>query len=54
MNLSKYSKTVVAVVGAALTWALSNYATNASVSHWLSLVVAVLTAVGVYQVKNTQ
>lgn len=51
-NLTKYNKTVVAVVGAALTWAIATYAGDAEVSKWLSLVTAVLTAAGVYQVTN--
>lgn len=51
-NLSKYNKTIVAVVGAAVTWALATFSGDAEVSKWLSLVVALLTAAGVYQVKN--
>lgn len=49
---SKYDKTVVAVVGAAVTWAVSNYAGNADVQQWLGLATAVLTALGVYVQPN--
>lgn len=51
-NLSPYRKTIVAVVGAALTWSIATYANNPDVSQWLSLVAAVLTAASVYQVPN--
>jgi hypothetical protein len=51
-ELAKYNKTIVAVVGAALTWAIATYAGDPEVSKWLSLVAAVLTAAGVYQVPN--
>lgn len=52
--MQKYNKTIVAVVGAALTWAISTYAGDPDVSKWLSLVTAVLTAAGVYQVRNAE
>lgn len=52
MQLSKYSKTIVAVIGAAVTWAVATYANDPDVSKYLSLVTAVLTAAGVYSVKN--
>lgn len=52
MNTGKYNKTLVAIVGAALTWGIATYAGNAEVSRWLSLVSAILTASGVYQVTN--
>lgn len=51
-DLSKYNKTLVAIVGAALTWAIATYAGNPEVSQWLSLAAAILTAAGVYQVPN--
>ena len=53
-ELTKYRKTIVAIVGAALTWAISTYASDPDVSKWLSLVTAVLTAAGVYQVTNKE
>lgn len=52
--MSKYNKTIVAIVGAALTWAVATYASDPDVSKYLSLVTAILTAAGVYQVRNTQ
>lgn len=52
--MSKYRKTIVVVVGAAFTWAVSAYATNPNVSHWLGLVGAILTAAGVFQVPNAE
>ena len=51
-ELSKYNKTLVAIVGAGLTWAIATYAGDPEVSKWLSLVSALLTAAGVYQVRN--
>lgn len=54
MNLKPYSKTVVAVIGAALTWAIATYASDPDISKYLSLVTAVLTAAGVYQVSNKE
>jgi len=49
--MSKYNKALAAVVGALLTlW--STYAVS-SYTHWLPLVVGLLTAVGVYSVPNT-
>ena len=53
-KLAPYRKTIVAVVGAALTWAIANYAGDPDVSKWLSFVAALLTAAGVYQVPNTR
>lgn len=49
---TKYDKFLVAALGAAITWAVSAYANNPGVSHWLGLVVAVLTAAGVYVQPN--
>jgi hypothetical protein len=50
--LSRYNKTIVAVIGAALTWAIATYASDPDVSKYLSLATAILTAAGVYQVAN--
>lgn len=52
MTLGKYSKFIVAAVGAALTWGIATYANDPEVSKYLSLVTAVLSALGVYQVRN--
>jgi len=54
MNLSRYRKTIVAVVGAGLTWALATYGNDPDVTKWLSLVSAVLTAAGVYSTPNAK
>lgn len=50
--MSKYSKFIVAAIGAALTWAIAKYPDNRDVQDWLSLATAVLTALGVYTVRN--
>lgn len=52
-NLTKYNKTWVAIIGAIVTWAVATYANDPDVSKYLSLVTAILTAGGVYSVKNT-
>lgn len=52
--MSKYAKTIVAVVGAAVTWAVATYAHDADVSKYLSLVTAILTAAGVYTIPNSE
>lgn len=51
-QLKPYSKFVVAALGAAVTWAVATYANDPNVSKYLSLATSVLTALGVYQVKN--
>ena len=53
-TIKPYSKFVVAAIGAALTWAVATYANDPEVSKYLSLVTAVLTALGVYQVPNNK
>ena len=45
-----YNKAITAAVGAIIVW-VTTYA-PASYTHWLPLIVGVLTAVGVYQVPN--
>lgn len=50
--ITKYDKAIIAVIGAAVTWAVSNYAGNADVQHWLGLTTAILTALGVYAQPN--
>ena len=47
-NLGPYSKTVTAVIGQALAYASLYYGTN----HWVSVAVAVASALGVYAVPN--
>lgn len=51
-ELSKYNKALVAVTGAALTWALATYGGDPEWAKWLSLASAIATALGVYQVPN--
>jgi FtsH-binding integral membrane protein len=48
----KYSKAIVAVVGAALTAALGTVPPDTQVFQILTVVAAVLTALGVYGVEN--
>ncbi len=50
MNLSRYSKFIVALAGVALS-ALSYYFSDAS---WLPFVIQAAAALGVFQVKNTK
>lgn len=52
MTLNPYRKTIVAIIGAALTWAIANYADDPDISKYLSLATAILTAAGVFQVAN--
>lgn len=51
-ELQKYNKTIVAVVGAILTWAIATYGGDPELAKWLSLASAIATAAGVYQVPN--
>ena len=56
MNLSKYAKTITALVSGVLGWAavvISSAAAPVSASEWLGLGVAVATSLGVYAVSNT-
>lgn len=52
MTFGPYSKAIVAITGAVLTWALATFPDNHTVSVWVSLVSAILTAAGVYKVRN--
>jgi hypothetical protein len=53
MSLGIYSKFIVAVIGALATWATAALADGVvSAQEWIALVLAVLTALGVYQVRN--
>ena len=55
MKLSAYAKAIVAAIGAGATWAISALDDNhVSSAEWAALVVGVLTALGVYQVRNTE
>lgn len=53
-NPVRYRKFFVGLVGAVLTWALSTYPDNHDVQVYASLVSALLTAAGVYQVSNEE
>lgn len=50
---SRYTKAVLAVLMAVLTLAVNLIADGVTVSEWLQLIVAGLSAVGVYAVRNT-
>jgi hypothetical protein len=52
-NPSKYSKFFAGLAGAILTWALATFPENHDVQVWASLVTALMTAYGVYSVRNT-
>ena len=49
INLGRYSKTVTALIGVALTYATQYYGTD----HWVSAAVAIAAVLGVYAVPNT-
>lgn len=53
--MSKYSKFVVAAIGAAVTWLTAAYADSViDDQEWIALIVAVTTALGVYGVRNSR
>jgi len=52
-GLSRYRKTVVTGLGAAATWAVGTFPANAQVQAYGGLIVALLTALGVYGVPNS-
>lgn len=52
MQYSKYSKFIVAAVGALVVGLAAAFGDN--VPSWFNSVVAVLTALGVYQVPNRE
>ena len=55
ISFGPYSKTIVAVIGALATWTTTSLADGVvSTQEWIGLVLAVLTALGVYQVVNKQ
>jgi hypothetical protein len=54
ITFGPYSKFIVAVIGATAAWATASFAdTVVSPQEWVALVVAILTALGVYSVANT-
>lgn len=54
--MSKYSKFMVAVVGVAITWLVASWGGSETDTitrqEWLAGLVAVATALGVYQARN--
>lgn len=51
--LSRYRKTIIAVIGAAVTWLVAAFADNTvDTQEWVALAVAVATAAGVYATPN--
>lgn len=51
MSLSKYTKTITAVIGIAAMIAYQFSLTHPN--HWISVALGVLTAFGVFQLPNT-
>ncbi len=51
-KLRRYSKTVFGLAGALATWAMATYPTKLDVQRYGGLVLVLLTAAGVYVVKN--
>ncbi len=51
--MSPYAKTITAVIGAAVTAALGTVPEDSTVFTTLTVIAAVLTALGVYTVPNT-
>jgi hypothetical protein len=54
MNLARYSKTLVAIVGAVATWAATYFPNDPNVQRWVGLAVALCTVLTVYTVPNQQ
>lgn len=52
-NLAQYKKTIVAVIGAALAWGYTAQVDGIDSTEWWGLAIAVATAAGVYQARNT-
>ena len=50
--MSRYSKALVAVVGAIATWASTYYPDSPSVQKWVGLALAIVTVASVYLVPN--
>lgn len=56
MQLSKYNKTIAALVTGLIGWAsavITSNATQVTASEWVMLATVIATALGVYQVKNS-
>lgn len=54
MSFGPYSKFIVAIIGAVATWATVVLADGVVTQvEWISLIVPILTAAGVYQVSNS-
>jgi hypothetical protein len=51
-NVAEYAKFIVAVIGAGLTAALQFAAPDTSEFKWLTIALAVVTAIAVYVVPN--
>ncbi len=51
-TLARYRKSLLAIVGALATWALSTFPDNLDVQRYGGLAVAVVTALSVYVVAN--
>ena len=51
MNLSRYNKFIVALLGAAVLFAQQYFGSD---TDWVATVISVLTALGVYQVPNKE
>lgn len=57
MNLSKYNKTITAVVTGLIGWAtvvVTSDSAAVTAGEWIMLATVLATALGVYQVKNQQ
>jgi len=52
MFVNPYAKFVVALIGAIVTALLATYPDNPDVQQWGTIIVAVLTSLGVYAVPN--
>lgn len=51
--LARYRKTIVAVIGAAVTWLVAAFADSTlDTQEWVALAVAIATAAGVYATPN--
>lgn len=50
--MTRYSKLIVAVVGAIATWASTLYPDSAAVQQWVGLALALTTAFSVWAVPN--
>lgn len=51
--MTRYAKTITAIVGAVAAWAATYFPDDPSVQKWVGLAVALATAVSVFAVPNT-